>query len=336
MKKLQSIKRIKINDGWIIVFIVLANIILKSIYLTDYNIDLDEPFTLYHSQQSLKELWAMFKWENNPPLYFFVLHFWIKLFGVGVLSARILPMLFGALAAGMVYKLGAKFLSKKIGLVAALIFTFSNIMIKEAHDCRVYTLLVLLTVASMYLYMSLIKERRNKKYLFALTIVNILLVYSHFLAFLVIGLQCFYLLVIPIIRKRILKQYAISIVLTFLAYLPYAAIFIFRFFETSDNGINQPPLSAVSVYATFFETFGNGFLTTNIFILLTIAFLIYILIKREKLTIYEIILTGWFFVLYLISFIVSLKFPILTTPRYLIFIVPGFFFFIVIAVNHLF
>ncbi len=115
MKKLQSIKRIKINDGWIIVFIVLANIILKSIYLTDYNIDLDEPFTLYHSQQSLKELWSMLKWENNPPLYFFVLHFWIKLFGVGVLSARILPMLFGALAAGMVYKLGAKFLSKKIG-----------------------------------------------------------------------------------------------------------------------------------------------------------------------------------------------------------------------------
>ncbi|HPR31895.1 MAG TPA: glycosyltransferase family 39 protein [Prolixibacteraceae bacterium] len=324
------------SDTWIIILLVLINIALKSVYLTDYNIDLDEPFSLFHSQQTLRELFSIFKNENNPPFHFLILHFWIKLFGIGPLSARILPMLTGSFAVIFIYKLGKKFLNFKSGIVAALLYTFSNSMIMEAHDCRVYSLFVLLTAASMYFYMSLIQEPKTKRYLFALTITNICLLYSHFLAFLLIGLQLFFLLLNTEIRKKAAKPILLSFFFAFLAYLPYASLFLVRFMETSVQGTNQPQLNFVNAYSTFFVTFGNGFLVSNLYLALIVSFLAGIVLKKIRLSVHEIIFAGWFVGVYLASFLISFKFPIVTTPRYLVFIVPGFFLFVIIAVNRLF
>jgi uncharacterized membrane protein len=336
MKIIKLISKINIPDIWIIIFLVILNIVLKSIYLIDYNIDLDEPYTLFHSQQSLKEFFPIFKRENNPPLYFVILHFWIKLFGVGILAARILPMLFSSFAVIYIFKTGKKFLNLKIGLGVSFLYTFSNIIIGEAHDCRVYSLLVLLTVMSMYFFLSIIKNKRNKFYLVALAIVNVLLIYSHFLAFFVILGQFLFIFFLKPVRKRILKKYIITLLIMLVAYLPYGYILFIRFSKTMQTGIEQHSLEFLYPYVTSLNTFGNGFISGNIFLLIILVFCGVILLGRIKLTVYEKILSGWFILLYLILVLVSSKLQVLSTPRYIIFLVPGFFFLLMIAADHLF
>lgn len=320
----------------IIILLVLFNIILKSIYLTTYNIDLDEPFTLFHSQQSFQELIQIFKWENNPPLYFVVLHFWIKLFGIGVLSARILPLVFSSLAVVYIFLIGRRFLNLRIAISTCLLYTFSNVIIMEAHDCRVYSLFVLLTVASMYFYFSLLNSEKKQYNAIFLTICNILLVYSHFLAFFVILLQFIYTIYFSSIRKKNLKIYLLSSFLLLASYLPYIFIFISRFSNSLQVGIHTPKIEFFQILHSYLETFGNGYIAGSIFLILLIYFMCtYILTKKITLSIYEKMILGWFFVTYLILFLVSFKFQVLSIPRYLIFLIPGFCFSLTIAIYHL-
>lgn len=334
MKIRGKIKDEKFLSFSIIISLVALNIIIKSTYLTDYNIDVDEPFSLFHSQQPLTELFKIFIWENNPPLFFVILHFWIKMFGIGVVSARFLPMLFSALAVIFIYKIGRKFLTQKIAIGASLLYTFSNLNIMEAHDTRVYSLFVLLTTASMYFYFSLIGSENKGKYSIALTITNILLIYAHFLAFFIIILQAIYTLLIPSVRKKIFKQYLYSSILLFISYLPYLYLLIERFTRTVQAGVHSK-IQLINLYGSFLSIFSNSFLAGNNFLLILIIFALYALITRSKLTIYETMILGWFLFLFLAIFLVSFKIQIVTIPKYLIFLTPGFFLTLMIATNHL-
>lgn len=333
MKIWEKYKNDKLLNFSIIISLVALNVIIKSIYLTDYNIDVDEPFSLFHSQQPLTELFKIFIWENNPPLFFVILHFWIKMFGIGVVSARFLPMLFSALAVIFIYKIGKKFLTQKIAIGASLLYTFSNLNIMEAHDTRVYSLLVLLTTASMYFYFSLIGSENKRKYSIALTITNILLIYAHFLAFFIIILQAIYTLFIPSVRKKIFKEHLYSSILLFISYLPYLYLLIERFTRTVQAGVHSK-IQLINLYGSFLNTFGNNFLTGNNFLLILLIFALYALITRSKLTIYETMILGWFLFLFLVIFLVSFKIRIITVPKYLIFLTPGFFLTLMIAVNY--
>lgn len=330
----EKLKSWKFLNFSIIISLVVLNVIIKSIHLSDYNIDVDEPFSLFHSQKPLIELFKIFIWENNPPLFFVILHFWIKMFGIGVVSARFLPMLFSALAVIFIYKIGRKFLTQKIAIGASLLYTFSNLNIMEAHDTRVYSLLVLLTTASMYFYFSLIGSENKRKYSIALTITNMLLIYAHFLAFFIIILQAIYTLLIPAVRKKIFKKHLYSSILLFISYLPYLYLLIERFIRTVQAGAHSK-IQLINPYNSFLNTFGNNFLTGNNFLLILLIFVLYILINRSKLTIYETMILGWCLFLFMVIFFVSFKIQIITIPKYLIFLTPGFFLTLMIAANYL-
>lgn len=329
-----KLKEEKFLNFSIIISLVVLNVIIKSICLSDYNIDLDEPFSLFHSQKNLAELFKIFQWEITPPLFYIILHFWIQLFGVGIVSARILPLIFSSLAVIFIYKIGNKFLSKKIAIGASLIYTFSNINIMEAHDIRVYSLFVLLTTASMYFYFSLIGSENKRRYLIALTITNILLVYSHNLAYFVIFLQVLYLFIFPIIRKKEIKEFLISYIVLFVAYLPNLYFFLLKL-KPAIQDIPDPQVKAVNLFICFQSTFCNGFLLGNNFLLILTAFVLYALFYRLKFSIYEKMIFGWFIILYFLMFIASFKIQMVTTSKYLIFITPGFFITIMIAINYL-
>ena len=153
--------------------LVIVNVIVKSVFLTTQPISHDEPFTIYHAQFDLINLIDYLKNYNNPPLFEILIHFWIKLFGVSELSVRILPMLFSSFAVLFIYNIGKTFFDEVTAVVSSVLFTFSVMQIWYAHDCRVYSLFLLLTLSSFYLFFSLLKhERLSKAQLFGLKSVS--------------------------------------------------------------------------------------------------------------------------------------------------------------------
>ncbi|MCD4683180.1 MAG: hypothetical protein K8R86_07855, partial [Bacteroidales bacterium] len=89
--------------------LILVNFIIKFTVIGYRDICHDEPFTIFHAQMDLKSLFKLFPNENNPPLFFIILHFWIAIFGISPLSVRFLPMIFSVLTIPVLYKTGLKF-----------------------------------------------------------------------------------------------------------------------------------------------------------------------------------------------------------------------------------
>ena len=316
--------------------LILLNFILKIIFLDHRDIALDEPFTIFHAQGDLKDLFEMLKTENNPPLFFILLHFWIKVFGISAFSVRFLPMIFSILTAPVIYLLGKRFFSFRTGLIAALIYTFSNYHLLFAHEARVYSLFGLLTVTSMYFFLQLSYRSDTRTKVFFI-IANILLIYSHFFGFYVLFIQFVSCLLIKNLRTRILGMYMITLVVVFIAYLPYLSVFISRFVLTSGHGTWVPRPVFSDLYKMVWK-FSNVPVTTVFFLFLLFSAFIFYTFQyfQNKKTVSgmtAVILT-WFFLPYLLMFILSFRIPMFL-DRYLVFISFGYYFLIALSISHI-
>jgi uncharacterized membrane protein len=316
--------------------LLLLNFILKGVFINSGGISGDEPFTIFYSQVDYETFFNMLKTENNPPLFFVLIHYWIKLFGISAVSTRFLPLVFSTLTVLYIYKTGIKFFNLRVALIASLLFTFSNFNIFFAHETRVYSLFALLTTVSIYSFLSLAKEKSGRKHFALLTLTNALLIYSHFFGFFVLLVQAISVLTIKDLRNTILKKYAYITAITMMLYAPYIKLLITRF-AVSAKGTWIPPSNLESLYNNLWK-FSNAPVNTVIYLGILLSALVVIILKRKTAsgipTAYAKVILIWFLVPYLLIFLLSFITPMFL-DRYLIFISIGYYFTIALAINYL-
>ena len=296
------------------------------------DICLDEPFTIFHAQQSVWDILQLpSQNEPNPPFFMLLLHFWIKIFGIGAFSVRILPLLFNASTSVILYFIGKKFFSLWSGILASGLFIFSTYHFYFGLETRTYSLLSLATAAALYYFLSLINNPENKKFLIALIIANFVLIYSHFFGWFVIFVQ-FLISFIYIKNKQLFKTLLKSIVLTGILFLPIAPIFIKQFFISSKGTWVQPPSHFEYINQLYWLL--NSKLLFNIILFIGIGGVIYgAITEKFKNISKEIILVFiWWFVPYTLMFMVSSKVPMFIN-RYILFNSIGLYLFIGVAIN---
>ena len=114
----------RFSERKIILGLICLQLLICLPFIDSYPVDLDEPFTIFWSQQDLDEMLTMFRNENNPPLHFFLLHFWIKIFGIGPVAVRSLSLIFSVLTIPVLFKLGKKVKHQNLGFLVCLFFIF--------------------------------------------------------------------------------------------------------------------------------------------------------------------------------------------------------------------
>jgi mannosyltransferase len=304
--------------------------VLRLLHLTAQDICIDEPFSIYHAQMSLSDIIRFLKPTNNPPLFEILLHFWIKVFGISAFSVRFLPMLFGSLAVIYMYKTGIRFFSFKVGLCAALLYCFSSHSIYYAHDCRTYTLFLLLTVLSFYYFLKLLREDLVKKNIIIWTSINILLIYSHYFGFIVLFFE---LLAVLFSQKKVLKPFLLGSAVIFFFYLPQFLNLMNRFTTSASGGTwLKEPVGLESLYNMFW-VFSNMPLVAVACLLVISVTLIRFLVKKRKINPHsrtpDLLIYLSFFVPFFLMFLISFKIPVYNA-RYLFFLLP--FYYLTIAV----
>ncbi len=305
--------------------LILLNLILKFSFITSNSIAGDEPFSIYHAQMSLSSILDLMKSENNPPLHFILLHFWIKLFGISALSVRFLSVIFSVLCAYVMYLIGLKFFSYRVGVVAGLLFTFSNLNLLLAHEARVYELFALLSALSMYYFLS-VKEHKNRNIFYAkLLITNILLVYSHYFGFFIIFIQSISVLLFKDIRKPLLKSYLIYLLLFVCLYIPNMLILLNRFSVSSHGTWLGNPGGITGIYEMLWS-FSNQPVTTVICITILAVALVKMLFTKQKTNnaTNKMIILLWFSFPFFFMFFISYWMPIFL-DRYLVFVSLGYY-----------
>lgn len=88
--------------------------------------------------------------DIHPPLYYWLLHFWVRAFGISDVGLRSLSALSGVLLVALTYLLGGHLLERSVGLAAAFTAAISPFQVYYSQEARMYILLTLLGAASVY------------------------------------------------------------------------------------------------------------------------------------------------------------------------------------------
>lgn len=317
----------------IAIVLVLINFLIKGIFLSSNSLGGDEPFSVYHAQMDIASIIRLLAEGNNPPLYELLLNLWIKLFGISEFSVRVPSLIFSSMTVLFIYKLGTKFLNKRIALYASIIFIFSNYHILFAHEARVYSLLGLLSVISMYYFMSIIQyctiDTKVENYLkssvrnnlIILIIIDTLIIYSHYFGFFILLTQFIFIAFNKKIISKYWKQILICSSIIGLLYLPNIFVVLNRFIDSSTNGtwIN-PPNGIDSIY-NMLRKFSNAPVVAVFVILILVSSFVKSIInkKTEQKNIYNRLVVFWFVFVFFFMFGISYLVPMFL-DRYLM---PG-------------
>jgi uncharacterized membrane protein len=325
------------RDRNIIFCLMLLQLAVCIPFISSFPIDLDEPFSIFYAQQDIPEMMEMFKNENNPPLHFVLLHYWTNLFGIGPVSVRSLSLLFSLLTIPVLFKFSKRILNKKFALLVLGFFIFSTFNHYHALEARVYSLLVLLVVLiinDLHLFLFV-----KNKAVWRLALWNTLLLYAHYLAPFIIGIE-FLLLLLFYTELNIKKiwQFGLSGIISIILYVPGLLVFLERLGHFSDKGTWVPDPHITELYGNIIR-----FLNFNIsfFILLGLV-LVFAFINRGKLKSilknelfnrdYKFVFLA-FLLPYLGMYIVSVAFQPIFLDRYLLFTTPFLYLSFVIIIK---
>lgn len=313
-------------DKKIILGFIILQIAICFPVLNQFPIALDEPFSIFHSQQPLHTFWKIFEDGNNAPLHFILLHGWIKLFGISAIAVRSLSLVINLVSIIFLYKLGRKFWSQSYtGLLIGL-FIFSRLDHFVAMEARMYGLFTLFFILILYDSYQLLFE--EKRVYLLLGTWNALLLYSHYLGGAILLME----LLIFVFYYRLwtpkkLKYVLISILISLLLYLPNIALLLSRSNDFKKNGTWVDVPEWTDLWTVLVKLMNN-----QVTFFMTVLLLVGLYLLRERkehsplgkeVSYFTVWFIGTYMMFYLISVFVQPIFIIkyvqfLTIPLFLI------------------
>lgn len=234
----------EIKDYKIIIVLIVLQLFVTLPFISSAPISIDEPFSIFYAQQDLKDMMSVFMNENNPPLHFVLLHYWINLFGISPVAVRSLSLLFSVLTIPVLYRFGKKILNKNFSILLICFMIFSTFNHYHALEARVYSLMVLLTVLIFDEIYNLIFLQKFS--FIKLSLWNALLMYSHYLGGVVVIME---LVILGLFFFKLSKQKIIyfisSGIISLILYAPALILLIERVSDFSKNGtwVAKPQVS---------------------------------------------------------------------------------------------
>jgi hypothetical protein len=156
----------------------------------------DEAFSILIAEKPIASFIATLNFE--PPLYYILLHIWIKLFGNSEIATRSLSLLGFSLATCVVILWAEKrFRSHYLSWMVPVLFFLNPMLLYYAFEVRAYGVLMFFSTLSIYAY----GQKRYKLAAFA----NILAFYTHTYAIFIPIVQCIHFLISHPNKKRFMQ-----------------------------------------------------------------------------------------------------------------------------------
>jgi hypothetical protein len=304
------------RDRYLLAILFITGLVLKLLWTGRNPLAHDEPFTLYWAVRPFAEFLAMLGSENNPPLHFLIVRGWLAVTPMDPAWLRVPSALFSAAAVVPLYLLAHRSGGTRAAVVAGLLFTFNGHHYGFAHELRAYSLFTLLTIAALWQLVRLADGKPRA--MFWLLLMNVLLVYTHFFGWLVVGVEALCVLFVDDIRAH-WRRWSLIAMLTVLAYVPYAGIIIQRAGTSIAQGtwLSTPQLE--EVYNMLWRWSNAPVLAVVI-----LALILFTLVRDRVKGLALGLGTIWTFVPLLGLYLVSQAVPVYL-DRYLLFASPGWF-----------
>jgi hypothetical protein len=228
-----------------IAVVVLVGAVLR--FATPSHLWLDEALTVEIARRPVGGLLSALRHDGSPPLYYLLLHVWIKVFGdgdvavralSGVLSLATLPLAWaagvraGALATA--HGNGDAGTPRRVARATLLLFASSPYAIRYGSETRMYSMVVLLALAFGLAVVRAL-ERSSPRRLALVTLATTALVYTHYWTFLLVFTVAAFLLLQSrrraAYRRPTLRAF-VAMAASAVLFAPWMPSFLFQMLHT--------------------------------------------------------------------------------------------------------
>ncbi len=217
---------------------------------------LDEALSVNIARLPLGDIPDALRHDGSPPLYYILLHGWMRMFGTGDVAARSLSAVLSVAALPVMWFAGRRAGTRATAWAALILFACSPFAIRYATEARMYSLVMLLFLLG-YLALARALERPTASRLAAVSVLTGALLLSHYwaiyLVVLVLGL------LVHRVRRARGRVEALRALVAVLAgtllFLPWLPSFLYQLAHTGTPWATRPRVGAI---VTAMDEFGGG------------------------------------------------------------------------------
>src|SRR5690349_18914378 len=125
---------------------------------------------------------VVFRGERSPPLYYALVWLWTRAFGTGVVGLRSLSAVFGTLTVVFAYLAARELVSRRAGLIVAVLVALNPYLIWYSQEARSYGALAMFGTLALYFF-ARARRGQNKQALVGWAIASGLGLVTHYFAF---------------------------------------------------------------------------------------------------------------------------------------------------------
>jgi 4-amino-4-deoxy-L-arabinose transferase-like glycosyltransferase len=198
-----------------LIFLIYAG--LRCWNLTSSCLWFDEIFSVHAAAHDWQNLfWFVAQDLIHPPLFYVLLKIWMSVGGESLFWLRFFPVFFSILAV-VPFILLCRELKLALSTVALALtfFAVNGSLIKYAQEVRMYSLLMFFALVSLWLFIRFFYSRKG---FFALLVVNVLLVYTHYFGWFVVFSE---VVAVAVLRRENLKRILLMFGAVLLAFTPW-------------------------------------------------------------------------------------------------------------------
>ncbi len=199
-------------------FICLIGLALRLYKLGGRSLWLDEFWSMHRVNRPFVGTLGELSEFPFPPLYYFMMNIWVKVFGISAAALRFPSVIFSTLTIFLIFKLARELYDEKVGFLSAGLLSVSPYAIHYAQEAKMYSMLWFFGLLSFLFFYRYIKDY-NRKDLFGYIISSVICIYTMYVGFIFIIIQNLYLLFLK--NDRRVKSWLLGQLVIFLLYIPW-------------------------------------------------------------------------------------------------------------------
>ncbi|MFN2607448.1 MAG: glycosyltransferase family 39 protein [Acidimicrobiales bacterium] len=208
---------------------------------------LDEGLSVGISSHHLGAIAGAMRQDGSPPLYYWLLHVWISVFGTSEERTHLLSLAIALAAVAAAWWMGRSLFGRRAGWAIVALYALSPYLAVYANETRMYALVVLLATVATGAFLHAFVWRR-RRYLPVFTVALVLMLYTHNWALLFAGgaaaalVPCW---LAAADRGRLAMDALAAFGLAGLAFLPWLPTLGYQVAHTAAPWAERPTLDVV-------------------------------------------------------------------------------------------
>lgn len=249
--------------------ILLTGLALRAVRLNFQPLWWDEGYSVFFATRDFGTMLARTAVDIHPPLYYAFLQGWIALAGKNDVALRTMSVFIGVVSIPLIYLLARHLFNARTGMLAALLLAISPLAVYYSQEVRMYGLVTLLGMASVYCLARLLSlptgDRKRTGFAAGYILLTAAALYTeYYAAFLLI----FEIIAIVIQRFRISKptleseisplKWFGAVALLYLPWVSYAGWQLYSYVTAKVTHEAYASLDPLTYLAQHFAAFSAG------------------------------------------------------------------------------